>query len=169
MLPQGNDAGKGCRIERRRMPDNGKPNVLVWGGDLAPGPRTDEVMRFLADPGKPEANYFLTFNRKDLQDHFEILFDLPEGISYIGRAGAMWLDAAQQEAEDRYRSGKLSFAQWWEQLRPAFALERKRYYGDMRIDRICQIPGERPLGPDSTREELEFAVMQEEMQKGAES
>ena len=169
MHPQGNDAGKGCRIERRRMPDNGKPNVLVWGGDRAPGPRTDEVMRFLADPGKPEANYYLTFNRKDLQDHFEILFDLPEGISYIGRAGAMWLDSAQQEAEDRYRSGKLSFAQWWEQLRPAFALERKRYYGDMRIDRICEIPGGRPPGPDSTREELEFAVMQEEMQKGAES
>ena len=156
------------RMERRRMPDNGKANVLVWGGDLMPGPRTDQVMRFLADPQKPEANYYLTFNRKDLQDHFDILFDLPEGISYIGRAGVMWLDQAQQEAEDRYQSGKLPFPQWWEQLRPAFALERKRYYGDMRIDRILEIPEGPPPGPECTHEELEFAVMQEEMQKGAE-
>ena len=155
-------------LERRAMPDPGLPNVLVWGGDLAPGPRRDAVMQYLADPGKPAANYLLTFNRKDLQDHFEVLFDLPEGISYIGRAGALWLDPEEQEADDRYRRGKLSFPEWWEKLRPAFALERKRYYGDMRIDGIVQIPEGKSPGPGCSPEELEFAVMQEDMQKGAE-
>ena len=157
-----------CHMKRCRMPANGLPNVLVWGGDLNPGPRTDAVMQYLADQPKTETNYYLTFNRKDLQDRFEILFDLPEGVSYIGRAGTMWLDPDQQEADDRYGGGKISFSEWWEKLRPAFALERKRYYGEMRIDQVVQIPEGRPPGPECSQEELEFAVIQEEIQKGAE-
>lgn len=149
--------GESC-MEEREIPDNGLPNVLVYGGDLAEGERTDRTMAFLADPGKPAANYYLTFNRKDLKERYGILFELPEGISYIGRAGTMWLDPAAQEISDRYKKGKVSFEEYWKAVRPAFALERKRYYGDMRIEKIIQIPEGRQPGPGVSAEELEFSA-----------
>lgn len=152
--------GEPC-MEQRQIPGNSRPNVLVWGGDLAPGPRTDETMAFLAAADQSRANVFLTFNRGDLKDRFTILERLPEGIRYIGRAGKMLLDPAQEEITQRYRKGKCSFEAYWETVRPAFARERQRYYAGMRIDRIIQIPetaGERSPGPESTKEELEFST-----------
>lgn len=149
--------GEHC-MEERAMPGNGLPNVLVYGGDLAPGSRTEETMAFLAAADQTEANYYLTFNRGDLKDRFGILSDLPAGIEYIGRAGKMLLDQDQEEAARRYRKGKISFGEYWKIVRPAFARERRRFYADMRIDRILQIPEGRPPGPEATKEELEFST-----------
>jgi len=149
--------GESC-METRQMPCNGLPVCLVFGGDLREGARTEETLGLLADPDKPEGNYYLTFHRGDLKDHFEILQRLPEGIRYIGRAGKMALDPAQQEAQDRYDRGKLSFDMYWERVRPAFALERERNYGKMPIDKLIQIPAGKAPGPDATKEELEFST-----------
>ena len=146
------------RMEHRSVPDNGKQNVLVYGGDLSDETRAKETMATLnqLDPG--EANYYLTFNRADLKEGYSILFYLPEGIDYIGRAGAMWLSPVQQDAKDAYDKGRISFDGYWSIVKPAFALERKRYYGEMRIDRVVQIPPGRSPGPDASKEELEFST-----------
>ena len=149
--------GEKC-MEERSVPSNGKPNILVYGGDLSEGARTDQTFAFLADPEKPDGNYYLTFNRKDLKERFPILFDLPEGIRYIGRAGTMWMEESQQEADARYQKGRISFDEYWGIVRPAFELQRKRCYGDMRIDRIVQIPEGKPPGPDASEIELEFST-----------
>lgn len=148
-----------CNMEHRSIPGGGR-NVLVYGGDLAPGARTDEVLRYLADPDKPEANYLLTFNRKDLEERSEILLHLPEGINYIGRAGNMLLSSEEQAVKDRYEKGSIPFEEYWEKVRPAFARERKRFYGDMRIDEIKMIPEGKSPGPDASKEELEFSTYQ---------
>jgi len=145
-------------MEHRSMPGNGRSNILVFGGDLSNETRAKETMAFLKDLDPSEANYYLTFNRADLKEAYPILFDLPEGIDYIGRAGTMWLTSAQREIKERYEKGKVSFEEYWKELRPAFALERKRFYGDMRIDRVIQIPPGKDPGPTSTKEELEFST-----------
>ena len=145
-------------MEHRSMPANGRPNRLVWGGDLSDPDRAKETMAYLAGLDPEEANIFLTFNRADLKESYPILFDLPEGIDYIGRAGAMWLTPAQQEASDRYEKGKISFEEYWKSLKPAFALERKRFYGDMRIDEVIRVPGGADPGRGQSKEELEFST-----------
>lgn len=145
-------------MEHRSMPGNGRPNILVYGGDLSDEKRAEETIGYLAGLDPEEANVFLTFNRADLKESYPILFDLPEGIDYIGRAGAMWLTSAQQEIKERYEKGKISFDEYWKSLRPAFALERKRFYGDMRIDEVIQIPAGREPGPGCSKEELEFST-----------
>ena len=95
-------------MEHRSMPGNGRPNILVYGGDLSDEKRAEETIGYLAGLDPEEANVFLTFNRADLKESYPILFDLPEGIDYIGRAGAMWLTSAQQEIKERYEKGKIS-------------------------------------------------------------
>ena len=150
-------SGQSCLCERE-MPHNGLPNVLVFGGDLSPGARTDELMRFLADPGKPPANYCLTFNRRDVNPYKDLLLHLPEGIRYIGRTGRVTLpDGLEKEAE-KYRKGKIPFAEYWEKVRPVYALEKLRYYGGMPIDRVVQIPEGRGPCPEASEEELEFST-----------
>ena len=69
------------------MPSNGKKNAFVYTDDLRPGRKTDELMKFLADADQKEYNWFLTFNRDDVKDDIKVLFTLPEGINYFGRAG----------------------------------------------------------------------------------
>ena len=68
------------------------------------------------------------------------------------------LTADQQKVSDAYEEGRISFEEYWNGVRDAFALERKRNFGDMRIDRLVQIPeGKKPC-PESTIEELEFSL-----------
>lgn len=149
--------GEDC-MEKREIPGNGLENVLVFGGDLMPGERTDALMRYLADPGKPPANYYLTFNRRDVNESKDILFQLPPGVRYFGRTGAVTLTDRQQQIRSRYEEGKVSFREYWEAVRPAFALEKERYYADMPIRRVVQIPEGREPGPDVFEEELEFST-----------
>ena len=153
--------GETC-LEERPIPGNGLPNILVWGGDLSPGERTDEVMTFLEQADQTKGNYFLTFNRGDLKERFSILFDLPEGIRFIGRPGKMLLDQEQEEVSRRYKKGKCSFEEYWQVTRPAFARERQRYYAGMKIDRVIQIPEGRKPCPEATKEELEFSTYETE-------
>ena len=150
--------GEAC-MEERSMPANGRPNVLVWGGDLAPdAPRTRQVMEHLAEAARKEQNTWLIFNRRDLAEHYEILEHLPEGIRYMGRTGWPMFTAGQQRAADAYEKGEISFEAYWEAVRDAFALERKRNFGDMRIDRLEHVPAPGKIGPESTIEELEFSL-----------
>ena len=145
-------------LESETMPENGLPNILVYGGDLAPGARTDQVMEYLADADKPRANYYLVFNKRDLTDHKEILMALPDGIRYYGRTGKRVLMPDQMKAEKEYKEGRLSFDDYWKSVRPAFARERIRYFGGARIDGIVEIPDKGAPGPEHTKEELEFTA-----------
>ena len=150
--------GEHC-MEERQMPANGRKNVLVWGGDLDPeSSRTRQVLDYLAEAVKGEDNIYLIFNRRDLAEHYEILQQLPGGVRYMGRTGWPMLTADQQKVSDAYEEGRISFEEYWNGVRDAFALERKRNFGDMRIDRLVQIPeGKKPC-PESTIEELEFSL-----------
>ena len=159
------EGGTSRRMEHRKMPSNGLGNILVYGGDLSAGERTDQVMEYLSKQDIGSANHYLTFRRKDLEDDHNILFDLPEGIDYIGRAGKMWLTKHQQDISDGYRKGKVDFSLYWETMKPALALQRLRNYGRMTIDDIVQIPREVSPGPEANLEELEFAVTLEKETK----
>ena len=68
------------------------------------------------------------------------------------------MEESQQSADARYQKGRISVDEYWGLVRPAFELQRKRCYGDMRIDRIVQIPEGKPPGPDASEIELEFST-----------
>lgn len=78
---------KSASIRELDMPNNGLENVFVYAGNLSPGHRTDEAMRWLAEADKSLANYYLIFKRLDVAERKETLLNLPEGIRYFGIAG----------------------------------------------------------------------------------
>ena len=121
-----------------------------WAGDFK---RADRLIDwYLRSDRVPE------FMKKRLLVEREILEHLPEGIRYMGRTGWPMFTAGQQQAADAYEKGEISFEAYWEAVRDAFALERKRNFGDMRIDRLEQVPAPGKIGPESTIEELEFSL-----------
>ncbi|MBQ9014742.1 MAG: CDP-glycerol glycerophosphotransferase family protein [Firmicutes bacterium] len=146
-------------MEHRSMPDNGRENVLIYGGNLSKEEGGKRTIAFLKQLDPSEANYYLTFHRGDLKETYEILFELPEGIDYIGRAGSLWMTEEQQEAQEAYDKGRISFDDYWKILRPAFALERKRCFGDMRIDRILPIPEGKDSGPEASKASREEQLL----------
>lgn len=95
-------------IEEREIPDNGKDIVFISAGNLAPGARTDRAVAFLKGLDASEKNYFLTFHRSEIKDHWNILFRLPEGISYYGVAGK---SDYPEEMEERRKYGNIKIAE----------------------------------------------------------
>ena len=150
-------------MEHRPMPSNGRDNVLIFGGDLAPGMRTDRLMGFLREQDASTANYFLTFRRRDLKDRYDILFDLPEGIDYIGRAGTMWMTDRQREAAKEYNNRRITISEYRKTMGEAFSLQARRNYGDMRVDRIIWISKSGDPVEIEDLEELEFLIISESM------
>lgn len=95
------------------MPANGKKNIFVHAGNLAPGKRTDEAMRRLEEADRTEANYYLVFRRAQVADHKDILLNLPEGVMYFGIAGKDYV-TGNPEKDNEYA--------------------RIRCFGNMRVD-----------------------------------
>lgn len=143
-------------MEERSIPCNGNEIALIYGGNLAPGRRTDAVMAFLRDCSVSETNYYLVFNRREVKNHKEILLHLPEGIRYYGRTGKLILSPSQEKAARQYKKGRLTFTEYWNAVQPAFAIERLRYFGNARIDRVIEIPPGPGITESASEMELEL-------------
>ena len=79
--------GADCGIDEREMPSNGRDIVMIEGGNLDDEGRATEVLKYLGELNPEEKNYYLTYHRNKLKEDYEMLFSLPEGIRYYGRAG----------------------------------------------------------------------------------
>lgn len=76
----GNDEG----IKTCALPDNGKRNVVIFGGALYNNGITTSLFNLLSLVDKEKFNYTLLFKTEDIKGHPEVLDALPEGVNYLG-------------------------------------------------------------------------------------
>ncbi len=71
-------------VQEEVLPDNGKENVLIYGGDLALNGVTVSLMNLLANVDVTEKNYIVLIKTQDIKNWPHRLLELPEGVRWLG-------------------------------------------------------------------------------------
>ncbi len=73
------------------LPDNGKRNVVIFGGALYNNGITTSLFNLLSQVDKEKTNYTLLFKTEDVKKHPEVLENLPDGVHYLGFSNGLSL------------------------------------------------------------------------------
>lgn len=134
--------GKDSKLfEEREIPNNGKPNVLVYAGNLGKNGITTSIMNLLNNIDRTENNYFITFRAGAVKPNQEILSNLPEGVNYIATTGKMNLSFFKKAAWLLCKARKFPVNTMMKMVKEDLKLELRRDYGDMNFDTIVQFNG----------------------------
>lgn len=129
------------KIVERNMPDNCKPNIMIFAGSLAKNGITTSVLNLLNNLDTKECNYFLTFRANSVRPNQETLLSLPDGVNYIATTGKMNLNIFKKLVWMLCKSGKLPCSLMMKVLKEDLRLELRRHYGDARFDTMIQFSG----------------------------
>ena len=81
-------------IELRKIPDNGKKNVVIYCGNLEKNGITTSAMNLLSTVDKTKYNYAVLFKINDVKKKQECIKMIPEGVStlsyYHARSATAW-------------------------------------------------------------------------------
>ena len=75
--------GKDCGLKTESMPNNGKENVLIFAGNLAPNGVTASLRNLLTILDKSERNYYINFRQTAADQYSDNMLSLTQnGVSY---------------------------------------------------------------------------------------
>jgi len=83
----GEDAG----IETRRLPDNGKRNVVIFGGALYNNGITTSLFNLLSQVDKEKTNYTVLYKMEDVKKHPDVLENFPKEVHLLGFSNGLSL------------------------------------------------------------------------------
>ena len=78
-------------IRTCKLPDNGKRNVVIFGGALYNNGITTSLFNLLSKVDKEKTNYTLLYKMEDVKKHPEVLENLPEGVHSLGFSNGLSL------------------------------------------------------------------------------
>lgn len=128
-------------IIERDMPDNCKPNIMIYAGNLAKNGITTSVLNLLNNLDTKEYNYYLTFRANFVKPNQEILLSLPDGVNYIATTGKLNLNIFKKIIWLLCKSGKLPCGLIMNFVKEDLQLELRRHYADARFDTMVQFSG----------------------------
>ncbi len=83
--------GEDTGIKTCPLPDNGKRNVVIYGGGLFNNGITSSLLNLLSAVDKEKANYTLLYKTEDVRKHPKVLESLPEGVNNLGFSNGLSL------------------------------------------------------------------------------
>ena len=86
-LFRGEDTG----IKTCKLPDNGKRNVVIFGGALYNNGITTSLFNLLSQVDKEKTNYTVLYKMEDVRKHPEVLERIPEGVGSLGFSNGLSL------------------------------------------------------------------------------
>jgi len=84
--------GSGEGIKTCSLPNNGKRNVVIFGGALYNNGITTSLFNLLSQVDKEKNNYILLFKTEDVKKHPEVLGNLPAEVNYLGFSNGLTLN-----------------------------------------------------------------------------
>lgn len=85
--------GEDTGIETKAIPDNGKRNVVIFGGALFNNGITTSLFNLLSQIDREKYNYTLLYKMEDVKKHPEMLQKVPEGVHTLGFSNGLSLNA----------------------------------------------------------------------------
>ncbi len=78
-------------IKTCKLPDNGKRNVVIFGGALYNNGITTSLFNLLSQVDKEKTNYTVLYKMEDVKKHPEVLERIPEGVGSLGFSNGLSL------------------------------------------------------------------------------
>ncbi len=129
-------------IQEQSVPDNGKPNIVLFTGGFEKNGITTAAVNLLRSADRTNYNFYVIYRMNDVKGNQEVIKVLPEDVSYLGfyRAESMTLmEFVPYAAWKLFR--KPSFKRIQSILERYGARERQRLLGSCRVDQAIQYIG----------------------------
>lgn len=120
---------------------NGKENVLIYTGNLTKNGITSSLLSLLDHLDLSKRNYYVTYRAKNVEDHKEILKELPKGVFLFPIEGNMNGSRKEKIELRLYRKNIISAKKAESMLDHLFRYEGRRMWGSARFDHVIQFSG----------------------------
>lgn len=122
------------------MPNNKKPNILLYTGSLAKNGITTALLNLLNTIDLDKYNYYLTFSSNMVKNHRATLKAFPEKVNYISTMGKANSTIYEKIMIQLYYRG--IFKKYTQQkVNNVYRNDIKRLYGNIKLDTVIQFCG----------------------------
>lgn len=133
--------GAATGIVERPIPDNGKPNVIIYGGNLSGNGITASLINLLSHVDRTKRNYIVTFEQR-LTGPFESrIHSLPEGVGVLAVGGDMDLPVSARIRRKLLKWKIYPLGRYARTQREYLAFDRRRMLGEGRFDIAIHFSG----------------------------
>lgn len=128
-------------LKEEPFPDNGKPNVLIYTGNLAPNGITTALFALLHHIDLTARNYILLASSEKTQRYAATFRRLPSGVSYITTHGKTAVTYRDRILTLLFKGRLLSTHRYLQLCGKRLAQNTTRCLGTARIDTIIHFSG----------------------------
>ena len=131
---------RGNSFLKEEVVGNGKENVLVMGGSLAKNGITTALVSLLNNADTDKRNYFVTYNRWEINNSPERVNIIPKHISYLPMMNAQEYTLWEKYIFNKYakETNKVDIP---DSLKNLFKREVNRYFFGVKFSHIIQFDG----------------------------
>lgn len=133
--------GKETGVRMEPIPDNGKENVLLYGGNLAPNGITRSLNALLNTLDTTKRNYYVTCEQGKVWRYRDALLALPPNVGWYVHTGDLNLTLKERILRKAFKWKWLPARAYATCCGAALRRELRRMYADIRIDGLIHFNG----------------------------
>lgn len=123
------------------MPNNGKENVLIYGGNFAKNGITSSLVNLLENIDLNKRNYYITFFSRRVYPYRDIIRSLPKEVNYFPMIGKMNASYKEKRMITRYQKEKVGIQEICSDLKRLYSYEIKRKFGNVKFSHVIHFTG----------------------------
>lgn len=123
------------------IPNNGKENVLIYGGNFAKNGITSSLMNLLQNIDLDKRNYYVTFFSRRVYPYRDTIRMLPKQVGFIPVTGKMNASLAEKQILKKYRADKISIDETYPTLKKLYSYEILRKFGTDNFNHVIHFTG----------------------------
>lgn len=129
-------------IKEYKIPDNNKPKMLIYGGNLDRNGVTASLCNLISYMDKDRFNIYLSFIGKKVGiQNKDILYALPDKINYIDDKEALNSTLFEKVINVLFLVKLVPFSLFWSKFEKRFKQNIKRQFGETKFDYVIQFNG----------------------------
>lgn len=128
-------------LQPQPLPNNGKENVLLYGGNLAPNGITRSLNNLLRTIDTSKRNYYVVCEEGKVANYRDALQTLPPGVSYYVHSGDVTFTIGERVLRKLFKWRVLTAARYACLCRRGFQREVRRLYHNARLRAVFHFNG----------------------------
>lgn len=124
-----------------KMPNNGKKNILFYGGDLANNGITTSLRNLLMNVDPEKYNYYFAFRSENVTQSRDNIRSFPDEVGYVAMMGDMNLTIAEKVIRVLFKRKLFSAGIYAALMKKRIGQECQRLFGKAIYDTVIQFNG----------------------------
>lgn len=134
--------GEDTGIKTMKVPDNGKKNVVIYGGALNENGITTSLFNLMSQIDRTKYNYTILYKMEDMKNHPAVLQRIPEDVHTLGFSNGCTLNLMDTIAFKLWtKNGKFSYKRMEPILDRMAKWDAKRIFTGCRVDKLIHFSG----------------------------